>query len=200
MAAVPSRAHLAWPFFGPAERDFRDRLDAALAAGAADGGRSSRHRRQRARLRAPAGRGGPAPRLRSREPWRARPTPSIRGCSAWRARGWPIMTGWRISPSPCRGWAAAPSALPARNRCRHRSCRRSPAGEWIAAFALSEAAAGSDVAAMTMEARARGRELHPHGREDLDLQRRHRRCLHRGRAHGRGPGRARPLGLRRLRR
>ena len=73
-------------------------------------------------------------------------------------------------------------------------------GEWIAAFALSEAAAGSDVAAMTMEARAEGESYILDGREDLDLQRRHRRCLYRGGAHGRGPGRARPLGLRRLRR
>ena len=36
-------------------------------------------------------------------------------------------------------------------------------GEWIAAFALSEADAGSDVAAMAMLGPGRGRGLHPHG-------------------------------------
>ena len=56
-------------------------------------------------------------------------------------------------------------------------------GEAIAAFALSEPEAGSDVAAMTTSARARRRALRAGRREDLDFERRHRRLLLRVRAH-----------------
>ena len=64
------------------------------------------------------------------------------------------------------------------------------AGEAIAAFALSEPDAGSDVAAIATTARRGRRRLRPRRREDLDLQRRHRRFLRRLRAHRRGAGRA----------
>ena len=81
--------------------------------------------------------------------------------------------------------------------CRHaeqqqaRYLPRVARGEAIAAFALSEPEAGSDVAAMPCAARARRRRLRPRRREDLDLQRRHRRLLRRVRAHRRSAGRAR---------
>ena len=55
-------------------------------------------------------------------------------------------------------------------------------GEAIAAFALSEPDAGSDVAAMQCAARVDGDALRARRREDLDLQRRHRRLLRRVRA------------------
>ena len=56
------------------------------------------------------------------------------------------------------------------------------AGEKIAAFALSEPEAGSDVAAMTTTAT----DGADHGHQDLDLQRRDRRLLHGLRARARG--------------
>ncbi len=73
-------------------------------------------------------------------------------------------------------------ALRRRRAARARTCRRSRRGEKIAAFALSEPDAGSDVAAMTT---TRGRRA-PDRDQDLDLQRRDRRLLHRVRARARG--------------
>jgi hypothetical protein len=69
-------------------------------------------------------------------------------------------------------------------------------GEAIAAFALSSPSAGSDVAAMQC-APHRGDHGGAERREDLDLQRRHRRLLRRVLPHRRGAGRARHLGLHR---
>ena len=56
------------------------------------------------------------------------------------------------------------------------------AGEQIAAFALSEPEAGSDVAAMTTTAN----DGTPRRHQDLDLERRAGRLLHRVRARSRG--------------
>ena len=66
------------------------------------------------------------------------------------------------------------------------TCRRCATGRAIAAFALSEPEAGSDVAALAMTAKPDGTvACPPRRREDLDLQRRHRRPLRRVRAHRR---------------
>ena len=73
--------------------------------------------------------------------------------------------------------------------------KRTRSGEAIAAFALTEQKSGSDVANIAMTARARRRRLRARRREDLDLQRRHRRPLRRVRAHRRRPRRQGPLGF-----
>ena len=65
-------------------------------------------------------------------------------------------------------------AVRRRRRSARATCRRCAAGEKIAAFALSEPDAGSDVAAMTTTAPRRAAHRH----EDLDLQRRDRGLLH----------------------
>ena len=98
-----------------------------------------------------------------------------------------------------QGLGSGAIASPARRRLQGaRSCRSVARGDCIAAFALSEPEAGSDVAAMTTAApRADGERLRAGRRKDLDLERRHRRRLHRLRPHRRGAGRARPLGFRR---
>ena len=72
-------------------------------------------------------------------------------------------------------------------------------GEAIAAFALSEPRRGSDVAALALRATARRRRLRARRREDVDLQRRHRRLLRDVRAHRRR-GCGRHLGVRGRRR
>jgi acyl-CoA dehydrogenase len=155
MAAVPSRAHLAWPFFGPAERDFRDRLDAALAAGAlteadhhdTDGSVRGFVRQLGAAglLRAcvPASHGGLADPIDSRLLCLARERLAYHDGLADFAFAMQGLGSGAIGLAGSQSLQA--SILPKIAR-----------GEWIAAFALSEAAAGSDVAAMTMEARAEG--------------------------------------------
>ena len=88
---------------------------------------------------------------------------------------------------------------PDRARRRQRATMRPPLaaavahGRAIAAFALSEPDAGSDVAAMTIARASRRRRLGHRRLQDLDLQRRHRRFLLRVRAHERRAGRARHL-------
>ena len=72
-------------------------------------------------------------------------------------------------------------------------------GKAIAAFALTEAASGSDVANITTAARRDGDGLRHRRREELDLQRRHRRSLCRLRPHRRGARRARAFRLHRRR-
>ena len=70
-------------------------------------------------------------------------------------------------------------------------------GKAIAAFALSEPDAGSDVAALAMTAKPDGNtHMRLSGVQDLDLQRRHRRSLRRLCAQRRGAGRERLVGLR----
>ena len=59
-----------------------------------------------------------------------------------------------ILHSRCRAWAAARSRSSAVPRCSAAICRRSSTGRCIAAFALSEREAGSDVAALARRARA----------------------------------------------
>jgi acyl-CoA dehydrogenase len=155
MPAVPSRAHLAWPFFGPAEREFRDRLDAALASGAlaeadhhdTDGSVRGfvRQLGEAGLLRAcvPASHGGLTDPIDSRLLCLARERLAYHDGLADFAFAMQGLGSGAI------GLAGSPSLqasiLPKIAR-----------GEWIAAFALSEAAAGSDVAAMAMEARAEG--------------------------------------------
>jgi acyl-CoA dehydrogenase len=73
---------------------------------------------------------------------------------------------------------------------------RTRSGEAIAAFALTEPRSGSDVAAMETSAVRGRRRLGTERREDLDLERRHRRSLLRLRPDRRGAGGARAVGLR----
>ena len=69
-------------------------------------------------------------------------------------------------------------------------------GKAIAAFALSEPEAGSDVAALATTAKPDGADISPRRRKNLDIERRHRRPLRGVRANRRGARRPRALGLR----
>ena len=71
-------------------------------------------------------------------------------------------------------------------------------GEWLAAFALSEKRRGLRRGGHGLLGAPGRRRLRHRWREDLDLQRRHRRCLHSVRRTGEAPRRARYLRLRRL--
>jgi len=69
-------------------------------------------------------------------------------------------------------------------------------GEWVAAFALSEKEAGSDVAAMACSARREGDHYILDGEKNLDFEWRHRGYLHGIRPNRRSARRARHLGFR----
>ena len=84
-----------------------------------------------------------------------------------------------------QGLGAGAISLRGSEALRRRYLPEVAAGNWIAAFALSEPEAGSDVAAMTTSARLEGPHYVLDG-TDLDLQRRHRRLLYRRGTHGRG--------------
>ena len=86
----------------------------------------------------------------------ARPTCARSRCCA---RCSPTTPGSPTSPSPCRAWAAARSRSPAAPQQKERYLRRAAAGEAIAAFALSEPEAGSDVQALMTTRAARRRRL-----------------------------------------
>ena len=63
---------------------------------------------------------------------------------------------WQTSHLPCKGWAAAPIALFGSDDLCRRYLPEVAAGRSIAAFALSEREAGSDVGALVMRARRDG--------------------------------------------
>ena len=76
-------------------------------------------------------------------------------------------------------------------RKRTRYLPRVANGTALAAFALSEPEAGSDVAAHAARRARRRRRLRARRRQDVDLERRHRGLLRRVRANRRSAGRAR---------
>ena len=182
----PPAPHLAWPFFGPAERAFRDRLDA---------GPCRRRARRRPIITTPtaACRGfvrqlGAAGLLRACVPAShgglADPIDSRLLCLARETLA--CHDGLADFAFAMQGLGTGAIGLAGSQSLQASILPKIARGEWIAAFALSEADAGSDVAAMTMQAPGGRRALRARRREDLDLQRRHRRCLYRLRAHGRG--------------
>ena len=88
-----------------------------------------------------------------------------------------------------QGLGSGAIALHGSEELKQRYLPRSPPGKWIAAFALSEPDAGSDVAAMTTSARLEGDRLRARRHQDLDLERRHRSTSTRSwRARGEAPG------------
>jgi acyl-CoA dehydrogenase len=99
-----------------------------------------------------------------------------------------------------QGLGSGAISLMAQPNRRTRYLPRVARGEAMAAFALSEPDAGSDVAAMQCSASAIEGDDVLHGTQDLDQQRRHCRFLRGLCAHGEAPGRARHQRLHRGRR
>lgn len=150
----PTREHLAWPFFDDAHRDFAQRLDAFIARpelGAVDHADTDASCRKLVRALGEAGlleacvgdeaRGADA--LDSRKICLARET------LAWR-------DGLADFAFAMQGLGTGAIALAASEDLRRKVLPKVRNGEWIAAFALSEKDAGSDVAAMSCAARADG--------------------------------------------
>ena len=99
-----------------------------------------------------------------------------------------------------QGLGAGPISLFGTTAQRAAWLPKTRAGEAIAAFALTEAASGSDVANIATTPGATATDYVLDGEKMLDLQRRHRRPLCGVCPHRRGAGRARAVGLHRRRR
>lgn len=149
---APTREHLAWPFFGPEHRALAAELDAFAVSGALDGldhhdtDNTCRTLVQRmgaaGLLRAcvPAGYGGLADPLESRRICLARETLAYHD-------------GLADFAFAMQGLGTGAISLAGSDDLKRRVLPRVAAGEMVAAFALSEAEAGSDVAAMRCAAR-----------------------------------------------
>jgi acyl-CoA dehydrogenase len=152
---TPTRDHLAWPFFGPEHRAFAGEVDAFVAAGALDGldhhdtDRTCRTLVQRlgaaGLLRAcvPAAYGGLTEPLDSRRICLARETLAYHD-------------GLADFAFAMQGLGTGGISLSGSEELKRAILPKVAAGEMIAAFALSEAEAGSDVAAMRCAARTDG--------------------------------------------
>ena len=191
------RSHLDWPFFDDVHRALAADLGAWAAASLTASDRADVDAACRALVRAlgdagwlrycvPAAHGGALAAVDSRALCIARETLAYHDGLADFAFG-DAGAGQRCDHA--RRQRCAEGALAAGGG----------AAKAIAAFALSEPEAGSDVGRMTPARAARRRRLGARRLQDVDLERRHRRLLLRVRAHGRGRRHTRHLRLDRAR-
>jgi acyl-CoA dehydrogenase len=152
---TPTREHLAWPFFSPEHRAFAAELDAFAASGALDG---LDHHDTDATCRTIVRRMGAAGLLRACVPQAygglADPIESRRICLARETLAY--HDGLADFTFAMQGLGTGTISLAGSETLKARILPKVANGETIAAFALSEADAGSDVAAMRCAARADG--------------------------------------------
>ena len=154
MATGPTRDHLHWPFFDPAHRAFAERLDAFIAGGAiAQIDHDDVDNACRALVRALGKAGLLQAAVAAAEP-DAPPIDSRLVCIARETLAW--HDGLADLAFAMQGLGTGAIALSGTPELRAAILPKVRSGEWIAAFALSEANAGSDVGAMTCAARAGG--------------------------------------------
>ena len=154
MATGPTRDHLQWPFFDPAHHAFAERLDAFVAGGAMTQiDHDDVDNTCRALVRALGKAGLLQAAVAAAEP-DAPPIDSRLVCLARETLAW--HDGLADFSFAMQGLGTGAIALSGTPELRAAILPKVRSGEWIAAFALSETNAGSDVGAMTCAARADG--------------------------------------------
>ena len=150
----PTREHLHWPFFDTAHRAFAARLDAFTSAGALT---HIDHRDTDAACRAlvrTLGEGGLLDAAVAGAAADAPPIDSRSVCLARETLAW--HDGLADFAFAMQGLGTGAVALSGTSEMRAAVLPKVRSGAWLAAFALSEKEAGSDVAAMRCAARADG--------------------------------------------
>lgn len=153
-AAGPTREPLDWPFFGPEHRAYAARLDGFVADGGLDG---LDHADVDGTCRTLVARLGAAGLLEAAVPAPEADGTSIRSlelCLARETLAW--HDGLADFAFAMQGLGTGAIALAGTDALKRDVLPKVRRGEWLAAFALSEADAGSDVAAMSCAARADG--------------------------------------------
>lgn len=153
-ASGPTREPLDWPFFSAQHRAYAARLDGFVAEGGLDG---LDHGDVDATCRTLAARLGAAGLLEAAVPPPEADGASIRSlelCLARETLAW--HDGLADFVFAMQGLGTGAIALAGSEQLRQAVLPKVRRGEWLAAFALSEADAGSDVAAMSCAARADG--------------------------------------------
>jgi acyl-CoA dehydrogenase len=155
MRQKPTREHLAWPFFGPEHSSFAAEIDAFVASGALDG---IDHHDVDGACRTLVRRMGAAGLLRACVPMGygglTDPIESRRICLARETLAY--HDGLADFAFAMQGLGTGAIALAGSETLKRTILPKVAAGEMISAFALSEAEAGSDVAAMCCTARSDG--------------------------------------------
>jgi acyl-CoA dehydrogenase len=154
MATGPTRDHLEWPFFEPRHRAFAERLDAFVTSGALS--QIDHHDVDgacRALVRA-LGKAGLLDAAVADIGPDASPIESRLVCIARETLAW--HDGLADFAFAMQGLGTGAIALAGAPALRAAILPKVRSGEWLAAFALSEKDAGSDVGAMTCAARADG--------------------------------------------
>jgi acyl-CoA dehydrogenase len=150
----PTREHLDWPFFEPAHRAYAERLDAFVADGALD---DVDHRDIDRACRELVGRLGEAGLLDvavADARGDARSIQSRLVCLTRETLAW--HDGLADFAFAMQGLGSGAIGLSGSPELKSAVLPKVRAGKWVAAFALSEQEAGSDVAAMSCAARPEG--------------------------------------------
>ncbi|WP_341991790.1 acyl-CoA dehydrogenase family protein [Azorhizobium sp. AG788] len=152
--AGPTRDHLDWPFFAPEQRAYVEKLDAFAASGALAG---IDHHDVDTSCRALVRQLGAAGLLAAAVPEGDATAETLQSraiCLARETLAW--HDGLADFAFAMQGLGTGAIALSGAPDLRRAVLPKVRSGQWLAAFALSEQEAGSDVAAMACAARAEG--------------------------------------------